>query len=61
MLVVGGVPWLVRSTGRLSTGGRKEMDLGVFGIEDVGWFGDIVVDGKLGRLVHNLRIIPDQD
>ena len=60
MLAVGGVPWLVCSTGRLSQGGRKEMDLGVFGIEDVECFGDVVVDGMLGRLVHNLRTIPDQ-
>ena len=36
------------------------MDLGVFAIEDVGFFGDVVVDGKLGQLVHNLRTIPDQ-
>ena len=36
------------------------MNLGVFGIEDVGWFSDIVVDGKVGRLVHNLRTIPNQ-
>ena len=60
MLVVGGVPWLVCSIGRLSTGGIKEMDLGMFGIEDVGCFGDVVVDGKLSRLVHNLWTIPDQ-
>ena len=60
MLVVGRVSWLVCSTGCLSTGGRKEMDLGVFGIEDVGWFGDVVVDGKFCRLVHNLRTVPDQ-
>ena len=60
VLVVGGVPWLVYSTGRLSTGGRKEMDLGVFGIENVWCFGDVVVNGKLGRLVHNLRKIPNQ-
>ena len=36
------------------------MDLGVFGIEDVGWFGDILVDGKWDRLVHNLPTLPDQ-
>ena len=60
MLAVGGVPWLVCSIGRLSTGGRKEMDLGVFGIEDVGWFGDTVVDGRLGRFVRNLPTFPDQ-
>ena len=41
MLVVGGVPWFVCRTGCLSTGGRKEMDLGVFGIKDVGCFGDV--------------------
>ena len=56
---MGGIPWWVCSIDRLSTGDRKEMDLGVFGIEDVGCFGDVVVDGKLGRLVHNLRTIPD--
>ena len=44
----------------MSTVGRKEMDLGVFGIEDVRWFGDTVVDGKLGQLVHNLPTFPDQ-
>ena len=60
MLAVGGVPWLVGSIGRLSMGGRKEMDLGVFGIEDVGWFGDIVVDGRLGRLGRNLLTFPYQ-
>ena len=60
MLAVGGVPWLVCSIGHLRTGGRKEMDLGVFGIEDVGWFGDNVVDGKLGWLVRNLPTFPDQ-
>ena len=58
--MVGGVPWLTYSTGRLSKGGRKEMNPGVFGIGNVGCFGDVVVDGKLGRLVHNLRKIPDQ-
>ena len=36
------------------------MDLRVFGIQDVGCFGDFVVDGKLGRLVHNLSTFPDQ-
>ena len=60
MLAVGGVPWFVGSIGRLSMGGRKEMDLGVFGIEDVGWFGDIVVDGRLGRFVRNLLTFPYQ-
>ena len=30
------------------------MDLGVFGIVDVGLFGDMVVDGRFGRLGHNL-------
>ena len=54
MVAVGGVLWWICSIGHLSTGGRKEMDLGVFGIEDVGWFGDIVVDGRFGRLGHNL-------
>ena len=60
MLVVGGVSWLVYSTGRLSAGGKKEMDIGVFGIGNVGCFGDVVVDGKLGRLGHILQKIPDQ-
>ena len=36
------------------------MNLGVFGIEDVGWFGDIVVDGRLGRFVRNLPTFPDK-
>ena len=60
MLAVGGVPWWVCSIDRLSTVGRKEMDLGVFGIEDVGWFGDIVVDGRLGLFVRNLPTFPYQ-
>ena len=60
MLVVGGVPLLVYSTDRLSTEGRKEMNLGVFGIGNVWWFGDVVVDGKLGRLVHNLPTFLDR-
>ena len=42
-------------------GGRKEMDLGVFSIGNVGCFGDVVVDGEWGRLGHILRKIPDQD
>ena len=60
MLAVGGVPWLVGSIGRLSMGGRKEMDLGVFGIVDVGLFGDMVVDGRFGRVGHNLLTFPYQ-
>ena len=36
------------------------MNLGVFGIATVGCYGDVVVDGKLGRLGHILREIPDQ-
>ena len=60
MLAVGGVPWWVCSINRLSTVGRKEMDLGVFGIEDVGWFGDMVGDGRFGRLGHNLPTFPYQ-
>ena len=60
MLVVGGVPWLVYSTGRLSMRGRKEMNPGVFGIGNFGCFGDVVVDGKWGRLGHILRKILDQ-
>ena len=60
MLVVGGVLWLICSTGRLSTGGRKEMDLGVFGIVDVWLFGDMVVDGRFGRLGHYLLTFPYQ-
>ena len=36
------------------------MNPGVFGIANVGCFGDVVVDGKLGRLGHILREIPDQ-
>ena len=60
MLVVDGVPWLVGSIGRLSMGGRKEMDLGMFGIVDVGWFGDMVGDGRFGRLGHNLPTFPYQ-
>ena len=31
------------------------MNLGVFGITTVGCYGDVVVDGKLGRLGHILR------
>ena len=58
--MVGGVSWLAYSTGRLSKGGRKKMNLGVFGIVNVGCFGDVVVDGKLGRLGHILRKIPDE-
>ena len=40
--------------------GRKEMDFVVFGIEDVGWFDDIVGDGSLGRFVRNLPTFPYQ-
>ena len=36
------------------------MNPGVFGIGNVGCFGNVVVDGKLGRLGHNLRKIPYQ-
>ena len=60
MLAVGGVPWWVCSIDRLSTVGRKEMDLGVFGTVDVGLFGDMVVDGRFGRLGHNLLTFPYQ-
>ena len=56
----GGVPWMVYSTGRLSKGVKKKMDLMVFGIAIVGCYGDVVVDGKLGQLGHILREIPDQ-
>ena len=51
---------MVGSIGRLSMGGRKEMDLGVFGIVDVGLFGDMVVDGRFGRVGHNLLTFPYQ-
>ena len=60
LFVVGKVPWLVYSIGRLSNGGRKVMNLRVFGIATVGCYGDVVVDGKLGRLDHIFWEIPYQ-
>ena len=50
---------MVYSTGCLSTQGRKEMNPGVFGIGNVGCFGGMVVDGKLGQLGYILRKILD--
>ena len=46
---------MVYSTGRLRKGDKKEMNLGMFDISIVGCYGDVVVDGKLGRLGHILR------
>ena len=46
---------MVYSTGFLSKGGKKEMNLGVFNIVIFGCYVDVVVDGKMSRLGNILQ------
>ena len=47
---------MVNSTGRLNKGGKKEMHLVEFGIAIIGFYGDVMVEGKLCWLGHILQV-----